>query len=145
MFLTSDPSIAPIALMHNLKHNRVLHEENLILSVITADTPRIADDARVRVQDLSPDFKQLTITYGFMETPDIPGALARARLGGLKFNVMATSFFLGRRSVVAAARHGLSLWQDRLFIYLMRNAENPTDYFHIPPTRVVEMGAQVSV
>ena len=145
VFLTSDPSIAPIALMHNLKHNRVLHEENLILSVVTADTPRVADDARIQAQDLSPDFKQLTITYGFMETPDIPKALALARLNGLKFNIMATSFFLGRRTVVAAARHGLSLWQDRLFIYLMRNAENPTDYFRIPPTRVVEMGAQVSV
>lgn len=145
VFLTSDPSIAPIALMHNLKHNRVLHEENLILSVVTADTPRVEDDARIEVQDLSLDFKQLTITYGFMETPDIPKALTLARLSGLKFNIMATSFFLGRRSVVAAARHGLAHWQERVFIYLMRNAENPTDYFRIPPTRVVEMGAQVSV
>ncbi|HEX5378755.1 MAG TPA: potassium transporter Kup [Phenylobacterium sp.] len=145
VFLTSDPSIAPVALMHNLKHNRVLHEKNVILNVETADTPRVETEARVRFEALSPDFTKLTITYGFMETPNIPKALSLARQRGFKFDIMATSFFLGRRSVVASPQHGMPLWQDRLFIYLMRNAANPTDYFHIPPGRVVEMGAQVAV
>jgi KUP system potassium uptake protein len=94
---------------------------------------------------LSPDFRKLTISYGFMETPNIPRALTLARQQGLKFDIMATSFFLGRRSVLAAAQRAMPLWQDKLFIYLMRNAINPTDYYQIPPGRVVEMGAQVTI
>jgi KUP system potassium uptake protein len=145
VFLTSDPTIAPVALMHNLKHNKVLHERNVILSVKTADTPRVEDDERLEIEDLSPDFKRLTAIYGFMETPNLPKALSLARGRGVKFDVMSTSFFLGRRSVAPSARRGLTLLQDRLFGYLMRNAVNPTDYFHIPPGRVVELGAQVSI
>ncbi len=145
VFLTSDPTTAPVALMHNLKHNRVLHEKNLILSVETADTPRVEDSARIRISELSRDFRILNVTYGFMETPNLPKALALARQQGLAFDLMATSFYLGRRSVVAATRSGMPLLQDKLFIYLMRNATNPTDYYKIPPGRVVEMGTQVSV
>jgi KUP system potassium uptake protein len=145
VFLTSDPSIAPVALMHNLKHNRVLHERNLILDIETADTPRVEDGERLAFEALSPDFSKLTITYGFMETPNVPKALSLARQQGFKFDIMATSFFLGRRSVLAAAQRAMPLWQDKLFIYLMRNAINPTDYYQIPPGRVVEMGAQVTI
>jgi KUP system potassium uptake protein len=145
VFLTSDSTIAPVALMHNLKHNKVLHERNVILSVRTADTPRVEDDERIEIADLSPDFKRLTVTYGFMETPNLPKALAVARLRGVKFDLMSTSFFLGRRSVAPTGRTGLAKWRDKLFGYLMRNATNPTDYFHIPPGRVVELGAQVSI
>ena len=145
IFLTSDPEVAPVALMHNLKHNKVLHEKNVILTVHTADRPRIADSQRVTMEPISDDFKRLTITYGFMETPNVPRALGLCRKQGLKFDIMSTSFFLGRRSVVASARQGMPLWQDKLFIFLMRNAANPTDFFHIPPGRVVELGTQVSV
>jgi KUP system potassium uptake protein len=145
VFLTSDPTIAPVALMHNLKHNKVLHERNVILSVKTADTPRVEDDERLEIEELSPDFKRLTAIYGFMETPNLPRALSLARGRGVKFDVMSTSFFLGRRSVAPSVRRGFTLLQDRLFGYLMRNAVNPTDYFHIPPGRVVELGAQVSI
>jgi KUP system potassium uptake protein len=145
VFLTSDPSIAPVALMHNLKHNGVLHAKNVMLSVEIADTPKVADSARVVVGDLSPDFRSLRVIYGFMESPNLPKALALARQQGMAFDIMNTSFYLGRRSVIASAHSGMPLWQDKLFIYLMRNATNPTDYYRIPPGRVVEMGAQVTV
>jgi len=145
IFLTSDPDIAPVALMHNLKHNKVLHEKNVILTVRTTDRPRVSDKERVQLEPISEDFKKLTLSYGFMETPNVPKALGVCRKQGLKFDIMSTSFFLGRRSVVAAAEQGMPMWQDRLFIFLMRNAANPTDFFHIPPGRVVELGTQVSV
>jgi KUP system potassium uptake protein len=145
VFLTSDPDVAPVALMHNLKHNKVLHERNIILTVITAQTPRVRDEERIRIEPINADFKKLTVSYGFMESPNIPRAMTLCRQQGLKFDIMATSFFLGRRSVVASASSGMPLWQDKLFIFLMRNAANPTDFFKIPPGRVVEMGAQVTV
>ena len=145
IFLTSDPDIAPVALMHNLKHNKVLHEKNVILTVRTTDRPRVDPARRVSIEPISDDFKKLVISYGFMEQPNVPKALGVCRKQGLKFDIMSTSFFLGRRSVVASATEGMPLWQDRLFIFLMRNAANPTDFFHIPPGRVVELGAQVSV
>ncbi|WP_312162765.1 potassium transporter Kup [Phenylobacterium sp.] len=145
IFLTSDPEIAPVALMHNLKHNRVLHQQNFILTVKTADRPHVPPERRIEIAPLNEDFKRLTITYGFMETPNIPKALALCRKQGLKFDIMATSFFLGRRSVVPTPHGGMPLWQDQLYLFLMRNAANPTDFFHIPPGRVVEMGTQVKV
>jgi KUP system potassium uptake protein len=145
IFLTSDPDTAPVALMHNLKHNKVLHEKNIILTVSTAETPRVRDEDRVKIEPVNDDFKKLTIAYGFMETPNVPKALGLCRKLGLKFDIMATSFFLGRRSVVPSAQSGMPLWQDKVFIYLMRNAANPTDFYKIPPGRVVEMGAQVTV
>ncbi|HYF23320.1 MAG TPA: potassium transporter Kup [Caulobacteraceae bacterium] len=145
IFLTSDASIAPVALMHNLKHNKVLHEKNVILSIRTADTPRVPEADRVEIETINADFKRVTLNYGFMESPNVPKALGVCRRQGLKFDIMSTSFFLGRRSVVPSAESGMPLWQDRLFIFLLKNAANPTDFFHIPPGRVVELGAQVTV
>ena len=138
--------MAPLALMHNLKHNMVLHRENLILTVRTSDTPRVSDAERVRIEAVNDDFKKVIVTYGFMESPNLPRALKLCRQRGIKFDDMSTSFFLGRRTLVPAD-HGsaMPIWQDRLFIYLMRNATNPTDFFHIPPGRVVELGTQVTV
>ncbi|WP_374575189.1 potassium transporter Kup [Phenylobacterium sp.] len=145
IFLTSDPDVAPVALMHNLKHNKVLHEKNVILTVRTAETPRVKEEDRVRIEPINDDFKKVFVTYGFMESPNIPKALGLCRKLGLKFDIMATSFFLGRRSVVPSAQSGMPLWQDKIFIFLMKNAANPTDFYKIPPGRVVEMGAQVTV
>ncbi|MDO9247385.1 MAG: potassium transporter Kup, partial [Phenylobacterium sp.] len=145
IFLTSDPEVAPVALMHNLQHNKVLHEKNIILTVHTAETPRVKEDNRVTIEPINDDFKKVTINYGFMESPNLPKALGLCRKLGLKFDIMATSFFLGRRSVVASAQSGMPLWQDKLFIFLMRNAANPTDFYKIPPGRVVELGTQVTV
>ena len=145
IFLTSDPDVAPVALMHNLKHNKVLHEKNVILTVWTTETPRVKDEDRIKIEPVNEDFKKVVVAYGFMESPNLPKALGLCRKLGLKFDIMATSFFLGRRSVVPSAQSGMPLWQDRLFIYLMRNAANPTDFFKIPPGRVVELGTQVTV
>jgi KUP system potassium uptake protein len=145
IFLTSDPDVAPVALMHNLKHNKVLHEKNVILTVRTTETPRVKDEDRIKIEPVNEDFKKVVVAYGFMESPNLPKALGLCRKLGLKFDIMATSFFLGRRSVVPSAQSGMPLWQDRLFIYLMRNAANPTDFFKIPPGRVVELGTQVTV
>ena len=145
IFLTSDPDVAPVALMHNLKHNKVLHEKNVILTVKTLDQPRVAETERVSMETINADFRKIPIAYGFMETPNVPKALGVCRKQGLKFDIMSTSFFLGRRSVVPSAQSGMPLWQDKLFIFLMKNAANPTEFFHIPPGRVVELGTQVTV
>ena len=145
IFLTSDASMAPVALMHNLKHNKVLHEKNIVLTIETAETPRVSDDNRIRIEPVNDDFKKVFVSYGFMESPNLPKALGLCRKLGLKFDIMATSFFLGRRSVVPSAQSGMPLWQDKLFIFLMKNAANPTDFYKIPPGRVVELGTQVTI
>jgi KUP system potassium uptake protein len=145
IFLTSDASMAPVALMHNLKHNKVLHEKNIVLTIETAETPRVSDSNRVRIEPVNEDFKKVIISYGFMESPNLPKALGLCRKLGLKFDIMATSFFLGRRSVVPSAQSGMPLWQDKLFIFLMKNSANPTDFYKIPPGRVVELGTQVTI
>jgi KUP system potassium uptake protein len=130
IFLTSDPEMTPVALMHNLKHNKVLHEKNIVLTVRTAATPRVKEEDRITIEPVNDDFKKVVVSYGFMESPNVPKALAQLRkTQGLKFDIMATSFFLGRRSVVPSAHSGMPLWQDKLFIFLMRNAANPTDFF----------------
>ncbi|HKT53517.1 MAG TPA: potassium transporter Kup [Caulobacteraceae bacterium] len=145
VYLTADPDHAPGALMHNLKHNKVLHQKNVILTVDVAETPRVPESERVRMEPIDDDFTLINLTYGFMERPDVPRALASCRKRGLAFDLMSTSFFLGRKTVVANLRKGLGHWQDRLFIFLAKNSANPTDFFQIPPGRVLEMGTQVSV
>ena len=145
MFLTADADLAPVALMHNLKHNKTLHQHNIIVTVRTTEAPVVADCDRISLEKINDDFKKLTLSYGFMESPNLPRALQQCRKQGLKFDIMATSFFLGRRSLVVAEHSGMPIWQDKLFIFLTKNSANPTDFFHIPPGRVVELGAQVSV
>ena len=145
MFLTANPEVAPVALMHNLKHNKVLHQRNVILTVETAETPRVPEEKRIRIEELGGDFKRVVLVYGFMESPNLPKTLAQCKKQGLKFDIMSTSFFLGRRSIVPDAASGMPLWQDRIFIFLMKNAANPASFFKIPPGRVVELGTQVSV
>jgi KUP system potassium uptake protein len=145
IFLTADPDVAPAALMHNLKHNQVLHEQIIILTVKTLETPRAAEADRIKIEDFMPDVKRVTITFGFMETPNVVKALTAARAQGLKFDIMKTSFFLSRRTVIPSQKSGMPLWQDHLFIYLARNATNATDFFHIPSGRAVELGNQVMV
>lgn len=145
IFLTNSPEIAPSALMHNLKHNKVLHERVWLLSVLTEDTPRVPAEKRFEVEKLSGDFTRVILHYGYMESPRIPAALALLRKAGLKFDIMTTSFFLGRRTIKPAPKSGMPLWQDRLYIGLARQAANATDFFSIPSDRVVELGAQVTV
>ena len=145
IFLTADPDIAPTALMHNLKHNQVLHENIIILTVRTLQTPRAPEGERVKIEEFMPDVRRVTLTFGFMETPNIVKALTASRKSGLKFDIMKTSFFLSRRTVIPSERSGMPLWQDHLFIFLVRNATNATDFFHIPSGRAVELGNQVTV
>lgn len=145
IFLTATPEIAPSALMHNLKHNKVLHERVVILSVVTGDTPRIPASKRHEIEKLSDDFTRVTLRYGYMESPRVPAALASLRKAGLKFDIMTTSFFLGRWTIKPAPNSGMPVWQDKLFIALARQAANATDFFSIPSDRVVELGAQVTV
>ena len=145
VFLTSEPQFAPTALLHNLKHNKVLHEKNAILTVVTTDTPRVADDERVKITVLSPRFSRVALRYGYMETPNVPKALAIARKHGWQFDIMSTSFFLSRRALKPAAHSGMPRWQDRLFIGLAKSASDASDFFHIPTGRVVEVGTQVTV
>jgi KUP system potassium uptake protein len=145
MFLTANPDRAPVALMHNLEHNKVLHERNVLLTIETAETPRVREEDRVRIEALGPDFRRVTLRYGFMESPNVPKTLAQCKKLGLKFDIMSTSFFLGRRSIVPDARSGMPMWQDHLFIFLMKNAANPITFFKLPPGRVVELGAQITV
>ncbi|MBV9556328.1 MAG: potassium transporter Kup [Pseudolabrys sp.] len=145
VFLTSDPDFAPTALLHNLKHNKVLHENNVILTIITADTPRVPEDERVRITPMSAHFSKVALKFGYMEAPNVPKALAVARKLGWTFDIMSTSFFLSRRSLRPAAHSGMPRWQDRLFIALARSASDATDFFQIPTGRVVEVGTQVTV
>ena len=145
VFLTSDPDYAPTALLHNLKHNKVLHDHNVVLTVITADTPRVSELDRVQIMGLSPHFYRVVLTFGYMETPNVPKALALARKLGWQFDIMSTSFFLSRRALKPAPQSGMPGWQDRLFIRLARSADDATTYFHIPTERVVEIGTQVAV
>ncbi len=145
VFLTSQPDFAPTSLLHNLKHNKVLHEKNVILTIVTTDTPRVSDGARVKITALSPRFSVVSLKFGYMETPNVPKALAIARKHGWQFDIMSTSFFLSRRSLKPAAHSGMPRWQDRLFIGLAKSASDATDFFHIPTGRVVEVGTQVTV
>jgi len=145
VFLTSDPTSAPTALLHSLKHYKVLHEKNVILTIETADTPRVPAAERVRIEPVGQTFSRVRLRFGFMETPNVPRALAIARKLGWHFDIMSTSFFLSRRSLRPAAHSGMPHWQDRLFIALTRIANDATDYFQIPTGLVVEVGTQVTV
>jgi KUP system potassium uptake protein len=145
VFLTSDPDSAPTALLHSLKHYKVLHEKNVILTVETADTPRVPPVQRVRIEPVGRTFSLVRLRFGFMETPNVPKALAIARKLGWHFDIMSTSFFLSRRALRPAAKSGMPRWQDRLFIGLARSANDATDYYQIPTGRVVEVGTQVTI
>jgi KUP system potassium uptake protein len=145
VFLTSDPASAPTALMHSLKHYKVLHEKNVILTIEIASRPRIDISERVRLEQISATFSKVTLRFGFMESPNVPKALAIARKLGWQFDIMSTSFFLSRRALKPATHSGMPRWQDHLFIALSRTANDATDYFQIPSGRVVEVGTQVAV
>ncbi|MGD9510768.1 MAG: potassium transporter Kup [Geminicoccaceae bacterium] len=145
IFLTSDPDVVPTALLHNIKHNMVLHEHNVIMNVRTATIPRVDDEDRVKIERLSDDFSRVLLTFGYMETPNIPKALVLARRQGLKFDIMKTSFFVGRRSIKPATKSAMPRWQDNIFLSLARRATNASDFFNIPAGRVVELGTLVTI
>jgi KUP system potassium uptake protein len=145
VFLTSDPASAPTALLHSLKHYKALHEQNVILTVETADVPRVHPADRVTIEQLSETFSRVVLRFGFMESPNVPRALAVARKHGWHFDIMATSFFLSRRALKPSVRSVMRRWQARLFVGLARTANDATSYFQIPTGRVVEIGTQVAI
>jgi KUP system potassium uptake protein len=145
VFLTANPAVAPGALMHNIKHNKVLHERVVLMSVVTEDTPRVPPERRFEMENISDDFMRVTLRFGFMESPRVPAAMGLMRKAGYKFDIMTTSFFLGRRTLKASPSSGMPGWQDRLYITLSKQSANATDFFSIPSDRVVELGAQVSI
>jgi KUP system potassium uptake protein len=143
-FLTGDPGIVPSALLHNIKHNRVLHEQTVLLTVETLRVPYATADERASVEPLGGCFLRLTLRFGFMETPNVSRAMAHARAAGLKFDVMASTFFLGRRRAVATGQ-GWELMMDRVYVALSRMAADPSDFYHLPRDRVVELGERVAI
>jgi KUP system potassium uptake protein len=145
VFLTGDPYSAPTSLMHNLKHNRVLHERNILLTIKTEDKPRIPRHERVQVERISDSFIRVIAHYGFMETPNVPKVFEQCRRKDLKVDFPATSFFLSRRSLKPTSKTPMPKWQEMLFIKLAGQADDASEYFQIPPDRVVEVGTQVQV
>ena len=143
-FLTGDPEIVPSALLHNIKHNRVLHEQTVLLTVETLRVPYATADERVSVEPLGGCFIRVILRFGFMETPNVSRAMVHARAAGLKFDVMASTFFLGRRRAVATGS-GLELLMDKAYVALSRMAADPTDFYHLPRDRVVELGERVAI
>ena len=146
VFLTAQTGIVPKALLHNLKHNKVLHERNVLLTVETLAVPFVAAAARLHIDTIGNDFYKATVRYGFMESPDVPLALMRCETdSGLCFDPMDTTYFASRESVVAGRKRGMPIWRDRLFAFMHRNAAPATDFFRIPTNRLVELGAPVEI
>ena len=145
VFLTGHPNATPTALLHNIKHNKVLHANNIVLNVITEDTPRVPESERISFQRLSDVFASVTVRFGYMESPNVPKALTACRNHGLIFDVMSTSFFLSRRALRPAGVSRMPRWQDKLFIALARSSDDASRYFHIPSGRAVEIGTQITI
>lgn len=143
VFLTADPEVAPVALLHNLKHNKVLHAQNVIVTVKNVTSPRISEEDRLSVARIDDNFEWATLRFGYMETPDVPAALFGS--GVIRQDKAGASFFIGRHMLSASHDVGMPFWQDIIFIILQRNASNPTEFFQIPPGRVVELGTRVEI
>ncbi|HEX8625355.1 MAG TPA: potassium transporter Kup [Allosphingosinicella sp.] len=145
IFMTSQADGVPHALLHNLKHNRVLHERSIFLKVAIEDVPYVDDGRRVEVEALGEGFYKIILHFGFMQDMNVPEALAAIDRCGLPFKMMETSFFLSRQTPLTSTVHGMAIWREKLFAWMMRNAESPMEFFALPPNRVVEMGSQVKI
>ena len=145
IFLTADPDMAPPALLHNLKHNRVLHKQNFIVTVTVAPVPEVMEAERVLVEKVNSRFTKINLTFGYMDDQNVPRALALARKQGEKFDIMTTSFFLNHRSFRSAPNEGLPRWQEKLFIGMARGATNATEFYRLPTNRVLELGQQLTI
>ncbi|CAA7616587.1 potassium transporter Kup [Magnetospirillum sp. SS-4] len=145
IYMTGDAETVPIALLHNLKHNKVLHQRVVFMTVITEDIPRVSARDRVVVEGLAEGFYRITVRYGFVQEPDIPKVLRLCKAFGLEFEMMDTSFFLGRETLVSAPHPEMAEWRERLFVVMSRNAVSATDFFRVPAGRVVELGTQVQM
>jgi KUP system potassium uptake protein len=145
VFMTGNPEGAPPALLHNLKHNKVLHEQVVLLTILSEEVPHVPPEERVEVEPLEQGVVRVIARYGFMEQPGVPDILKRCREQGLQFQLMGTSFFLGRETLLPSKKPGMPVWREALFSWMSRNARSATSFFRIPPNRVVELGAQVEL
>jgi KUP system potassium uptake protein len=145
IFLTPSSQLVPPALLHNLKHNKVLHARNVLLSVDTLQVPRAEEHERVVHTDLGNGFSRLSLRFGYMEDPDVPRALATWTIPDAAFEPMDTTFFASRDAIVAKKDRGMALWRDKLFLLMSRNARPATEFFSVPGNRLVELGTQVVI
>lgn len=145
VFMTSTPDGVPHALLHNLKHNKVLHERVVLLTVKITDEPFVAEENRVKADDLGQGFHRLILRYGFMQDADVPAALRQVKVAGGDFRMMETSFFLARQTLLPSSRPGMMIWREKLFAWMLRNAESAMEFFRLPTNRVVELGSQVEI
>jgi KUP system potassium uptake protein len=145
VFMTSTPDGVPHALLHNLKHNKVLHDRVILLTVKIKDVPYVPDENRMIVDDLGRGFHRMILAYGFMQEADVPAALKQASACGAEFKMMETSFFLARQTLLASSRPGMMIWREKLFAWMLRNAESAMEFFRLPTNRVVELGSQVEI
>ncbi|TFI58170.1 potassium transporter Kup [Sphingomonas parva] len=145
VFMTTAPDGVPHALLHNLKHNKVLHERVMLLTVKIEDVPYVEEGRRFDLTDLGSGFYRLVLRFGFMQESDVPAALAKVETCGPAFKMMDTSFFLARQTLLASSRPGMWIWRERLFAWMLRNAESAMEFFKLPPNRVVELGSQVEI
>ncbi len=145
VYLTSRVDGAPVALLHNVKHNEVLHARNVLVTVLTAEVPYVAEEGRIEIVDLGSSFYRVFVRYGFMEQPDLPKALEACGDKGMPFDLTRTSFFLSREVVVPKLTPAMTIWRELFFILMLRNAQSATDFFRIPTNRVVELGTLVEI
>jgi KUP system potassium uptake protein len=145
VFMYGNADGTPPALLHNLVHNKVLHERVVLLTVETQEIPVVADDDRMQVEEAGHGFYRVSIRYGFTEEPDIPAVLARVKVPGLDLRPMKTSYFLGRETLIPSSKPGMAIWREHLFAVMSRNARTATSFFGLPPNRVVELGAQIEL
>jgi KUP system potassium uptake protein len=145
VFMTAQPTGTPPALAHNLRHNKVLHEHVVVLTVSTAQQPHVSDEDRISIEALGHDLFNLRVQYGFMEDPDVPAALRQARAQGLPLDTDDLTYFLGRETIIVTRRKGMAVWREKLFVVMARNAVRATAFFRLPTERVVELGVQVEM
>jgi KUP system potassium uptake protein len=145
VFMTGTGAGTPPTLLHNLAHNKVLHEQVILLTIVTADVPHVPEEGRLTVEPLSECFFRVTATYGFMDEPDVPAALEGLSAHGLRIDPAQTTYFLGRETLLATDRPGMAIWRERLFVVMSSNAMRATAFFKIPSERVVELGMQLEL
>jgi len=145
IFMCGNPTATPPALTKNIRHNRVLHEDVVILTVETEETPHVPVSERVSVDELKGGFYRVILHYGFMEDPNVPEDLKRVKLPGLNLDPKESTFFLGRERILATEKPGMAIWREKLFSWMTRNSREATSFFCLPPDRVIEVGTQVEL
>ena len=145
VFMTTSAEGIPPSLLHNLKHNKVLHERVLLLTVRIEDVPYVEEAERSTVKDMGNGFYRVMLRYGFLEETDVPATLKQVAMCGQPFEMMKTSFFLSRQTLIASAKPGMALWREKLFAWMLRNAASAMEFFRLPTNRVVELGSQIEI